>query len=202
MHERTDSLMKKKFKISFNSPVILGFAGICLIAMLLNMVTFGQSNKLLFMTYHSSIASPLTYLRFFTHVLGHAGWQHLVGNMSYILLLGPMMEEKYGGMTILIVILITGLVTGLINYIFFPFTALLGASGVVFAFIILSSFTGFNDGEIPLTFILVSVIYIGQQIVEGIAGQDNISQMAHIFGGIVGGIAGFLLNRKKAGAGK
>lgn len=202
MYERTDSLMKKKFKISFNSPVILGFAGICLIAMLLNMVTFGESNRLLFMTYHSSIASPLTYLRFFTHVLGHAGWQHLIGNMSYILLLGPMMEEKYGGKTILTVILITGLVTGLVNYIAFPFTGLLGASGVVFAFIILSSFTGFNDGEIPLTFILVSVIYIGQQIVEGIADQDNISQMAHIFGGIVGGIAGFLLNRKKADAGK
>ena len=69
-----------------------------------------------------------------------------------------------------------------------------GASGVVFAFIVLGSFTGFNAGEIPLTFILVVIIFIGQQVYEGIAVQDNISNMAHIVGGIVGGVVGYTLN--------
>ena len=72
-----------------------------------------------------------------------------------------------------------------------------GASGVVFAFIILASFTGFKEGEIPLTFILVAVIFIGQQVYESIAVQDNISNMAHIVGGIVGSVTGYLLNRQK-----
>ena len=71
-----------------------------------------------------------------------------------------------------------------------------GASGVVFAFIILASFTGFKEGEIPLTFILVAVIFIGQQVYEGIAVQDNISNMAHIIGGIIGAVLGYLLNKK------
>jgi GlpG protein len=60
----------------------------------------------------------------------------------------------------------------------------------------LASFTGFKEGEIPLTFILVAAIYIGQQVYEGVALRDNISNMAHIVGGIVGAIVGYVLNRK------
>ena len=82
------------------------------------------------------------------------------------------------------------------NYIFFPSAALCGASGVVFAFILLSSFTNFKEGELPLTFVLVAVFFIGQQIWEGITVQDNISNMAHIVGGIIGGILGYGLNKK------
>ena len=42
------------------------------------------------------------------------------------------------------------------------------ASGLVFAFILLNSFTSFKEGEIPLTCILVAFIFIGQQIYDGI----------------------------------
>jgi GlpG protein len=107
-----------------------------------------------------------------------------------------MLEEKYGSAELAKVMAITALATGLVNYIFFWNVALCGASGVVFAFIVLSSFTGFKEGEIPLTFILVAVIFIGEQVYEGIAVQDNISNMAHIVGGIVGAVAGYGFNRK------
>ena len=107
-----------------------------------------------------------------------------------------MLEEKYGSDTILKIMAITAFVTALINYIFFPSIALCGASGIVFAFILLASFTGFRAGEITLTFILVAILYIGQQIYEGIVLVDNISNMAHIVGGVVGAILGYKLNRK------
>ena len=107
-----------------------------------------------------------------------------------------MLEEKYGSKEMLEVIGVTALATGIVNYIFFWNVALCGASGVVFAFIVLASFTGFRAGEIPLSFILVAVIFIGQQVYEGIAVQDNISNMAHIVGGIVGAVVGYNLNRK------
>ncbi|MBQ6456344.1 MAG: rhomboid family intramembrane serine protease [Mogibacterium sp.] len=187
--------MKKK--ITFNSPVILAFVFISFGAMAANYLTLGASNKLLFMTYHSSLANPLTYVRFFTHVLGHAGWSHYIGNMMYILLLGPMLEEKYGAPKILEVILTTALVTALLNYFLFPGIALCGASGVVFAFILLTSFTGFNEGEIPLTVILVAVIFIGQQVYEGVFLQDNVSNLSHIAGGLVGAVTGYNLNMKR-----
>lgn len=187
--------MKKKFKITFNAPVVLTFVVICFIATILGIITQGRSTQAVFMTYHSSLKNPMTYIRFIIHVFGHFGWGHFIGNASYLLLLGPMLEEKYGSDRIIIVIAITALATGLINYIFFENVALCGASGVVFAFIVLASFTGFKAGEIPLTFILVVIIFIGQQVYEGITIQDNISNMAHIVGGIVGACVGYGLNK-------
>jgi GlpG protein len=164
---------------------------------LIGVITGGTITQQFFMTYHSSLASPLTYLRLFTHVLGHSGWQHFIGNASYLLLLGPMLEEKYGSKILVEIILITAVITGIINYIFFPHVALYGASGVVFAFIILASFTGFRNGEIPVTFILVAIIYIGQQVYEGVTVTDDISNMAHIIGGLVGSFVGYNLNKKR-----
>ena len=189
-------MKKKKIRLTFNSPIVISLVAISFIATLLNYVTGGRSGQLLFMTYHSALLSPMTWIRAFTHIFGHADWAHLVGNLSYVLLLGPILEEKYGSGTLAEVIAVTALGTSLINYIFFPTVGLCGASGVVFAFILLSSFTSFKDGEIPITFVLVTVFFIGQQIWEGIIVQDNISNMAHIVGGIIGGFLGYGLNKK------
>lgn len=188
-------MKKPNFKITFNAPVTLGFVFLCFIVTILGVVSGGGITRSFFATYHSPLSNPLTFVRLFTHVLGHSGWSHFIGNASYLLLLGPMLEEKYGSGQLLEVIGITAVVTGLFNYIFFWNTALCGASGVVFAFILLSSFTGFKEGEIPLTLILVVVVFLGQQVYEGIAVQDNISNSAHIVGGLVGTVIGYVLNK-------
>lgn len=187
-------MKKKKLRVTFNAPVVLSIVAISFVATLLNYITGGTSGRLVFSTYHSALLSPMSWLRAFTHIFGHADWAHLVGNMSYLLLLGPMLEEKYSSQTLAAVVAITAVITSLVNYIFFPSVALCGASGVVFAFILLSSFTSFKEGEIPLTFILVAVFFIGQQVIEGITVRDNISNLSHIVGGIVGGLLGYGLN--------
>ena len=188
--------MKKKMIITFNSPVVLGFVLICFIVTLLGVVSGGSITELLFMTYRSSLTNPLTYIRMITHVFGHSGWSHFIGNASYLLLLGPMLEEKYGSKTLIQIIVFTAIVTSLFHMIVFHDAALCGASGVVFAFIVLASFTGFKEGEIPLTFILVVIIFIGQQVFEGITVRDDISNTGHIIGGAVGSLTGYLLNKK------
>ena len=186
----------KKLHISFNSPVVLTFVVLSCAVMIRNYATGGKSNEILFVTYRSGILNPMTWIRFFTHVLGHLGWEHYINNMMMILITGPMLEEKYGSRAIIEVILLTGLVVGIVNWAFFPGVALCGASGVVFAFILMTSFTGFKEGEIPLTVILVALIFIGEQVYEGMFIQDNVSQMAHIVGGFVGATAGYMLNKK------
>lgn len=186
-----------KVRITFNSPVILGFTFICLGVLLLDQVTGGAVNRLLFSVYRSSLLNPLTYVRFVGHVFGHAGWSHFIGNIMLILVVGPLLEEKYGSQNMAVVILTTALATGLVNYILFPHIRLLGASGVVFALILLSSFTSLREGEIPLTFILVAVVYIGEQIYSGIFVRDNISNLTHILGGLVGAGLGYLMNKNK-----
>ena len=189
--------MNNKIQVSFNSPIILGFVILSFIVYIVDNLTGGFSTRLLFSVYRSSFISPFTYLRFFGHVLGHAGLDHFLGNIMLILVIGPMLEEKYGSSNILFVILATALVTGLVHFFEFPNVYLLGASGVVFAFILLSSFAGFRDGKIPFTFILVALLYIGQQVYQGVFVQDNISNLTHILGGIVGAVLGYIMNKEK-----
>ncbi len=192
---QTDNTAKKRIRITFNSPVILSFVGVCLLALILDKITGGISTLKLFSVYRSSFLNPLTYVRLIGHIFGHAGWSHFINNIMMILILGPMLEEKYGSKDILLVILITAVVTGAFHMIFSPFSRLLGASGVVFAFILLSSLTSFDDGGIPVTFILVAVIYIGEQIYQLIAITSNVSNITHIIGGAVGATFGFVSNK-------
>ncbi len=187
----------RRLKISFNSPVVLWFSIICLISLILGYLTNGVSTDLVFSVYRSSLANPLTYVRFIGHVFGHANWEHFLGNITLLLVIGPMLEEKYGSLNILFVILATAVITGVVNFVFFPNVQLLGASGVVFAFILLSSFVSIKEGTIPVTFILVAVIYIGGQIYDGIFVQDDVSNLTHIVGGAVGSALGYVMAKNK-----
>ena len=183
-------------RIKFNSPVVLTFVFVSLISLLLGLATNNASTKLFFSVYRSSPINPLTYIRLFTHVLGHIDWSHYINNMLIILVVGPLLEEKYGSANIVLIIIATAFFSGIANMIMFPQTKLLGASGVVFAFILLSSITSFDQGKIPLTFLLVAVIYIGGQILSAIMVQDNISNRNHFIGGIIGSVFGYFINNR------
>ncbi len=186
---------RKGFRLSFNAPATLTFAGLCVAVRIVGMLTGGASDLTLFSVYRASLLDPLTWVRCVCHVLGHAGWDHLIGNMMYILLLGPMIEEKYGAKNMAVIIAVTAVVTGVVSMVFFPRVMLLGASGVVFALILISSITVREDRTIPVTFILVAVLYLGQEVYNGIFVKDNVSQLAHIVGGAVGSALGFLLSK-------
>lgn len=185
----------KKIVIRFNAPVILTFALLSLLALLLGNWTNGAATHQYFSVYRSSLSDPLTYVRFIGHVLGHADYEHYMGNMLLLLLVGPGLEEKYSSGTMVWMILVTALVTGLVHFVFFPGSALLGASGVVFMMIVLSSFTAMRRGEIPVTLILVVIFYLGGEIMDGLFKKDNISQITHIVGGLCGLIFGFTVRR-------
>lgn len=186
----------KKIKISYNAPVVLSFVLACFLTTLIGVFTNNSSTEFLFSVYRGSVTNPLTYVRLFTHVLGHSGFEHFIGNAMYLLLIGPMLEEKYGSNTMLKIILSTALITGVVHCFIWSSYSLCGASGIVFAFIIVSSFTAFKDGEIPISFLLVAILYIGNEIYDGIIIRDNISNLTHILGGAVGSIAGYRLNKK------
>ena len=194
---KAESLLKRPtLKISYNAPVTLTFALLCLLALGLGQLTNGWTTSHLFQVYRCSLADPLAFARFFGHVLGHANFNHFIGNIVLILVLGPGLEDRYGSYPVLWAVLLTALVSGLIQFICFPGTALLGASGIVFMMILLSSFAGMKQGTIPLTLIFVAVFYLGGQLWDALFVQDNISQLTHIIGGLCGTVLGFSLGRK------
>ncbi|WP_294552719.1 rhomboid family intramembrane serine protease [uncultured Pseudoflavonifractor sp.] len=183
-------------RIQYNSPVILTFFFLSLAALVLNQLTGGWTNLHLFSVYRSPI-SPLFFVRLLGHVLGHAGWDHFLGNMLLLLVVGPPLEEKYGSSTLLAGIVLTAAVSGLLQCLFFPGTALLGASGIVFMLIMLSSLAGMRAGSIPVTLILVAVLYLGQEVYSILFIQDNVANFMHLVGGACGTAFGFLAARKK-----
>lgn len=191
-------------KIRYNSPVVLTFSLICIAVYVVDLVfsigsapnTVGPVTRQFFTL--SGIfdwGNPMDYLRLFTYTMGHANQAHIMGNMSIFLLIAPIMEEKYGSRQILLMMLATALITGFFQILLFD-TALLGASGIVFMFIVLVSFANVQKGSIPLTFILVVLFFIGQEIIHSLQ-TNNVSEYAHIMGGVMGGIFGATMKRKK-----
>lgn len=179
-------------RLHYNSPVVLTFTLLAMVVLAVDPLT-DYTMMMSFFTVlpGGSLADPMTWFRIFSHVLGHANWEHLLGNFAIILLIGPILEEKYGSARLLVMMLFTAFVTGLIVTLFFR-TALLGASGIAFMMILLGSFANTKAGKIPLTFIFVAVIYLGREIFTAFS-EDQISQMAHIIGGVMGGAFGFFL---------
>ena len=180
-------------KLQYNSPVILSFFLVSLLALILGKLTGGWTTAAFFSVYRSSLASPFTYILFFGHVLGHANMNHFMGNMLLLLVVGPPLEEKYGSGRLLIGICFTALVSGLLQFLCFPGTALLGASGVVFMLIMLASVAGMKEGKIPLTLILVAVLYLGQELYSMIFVSDQVANLMHIVGGACGTAFGFYI---------
>jgi len=191
-------------RIKYNAPTVLSFTLLCALVLLLDRTVFPHFIENWFMVPGRGFfnAGKINHwVSILTHAAGHASWTHLINNFTLILLIGPMLEESYGSTDLLIMILITALVTGILNVLIFR-SYLLGASGVVFMMILLSSFTNFTHGEIPLTFILVLILYMGVQIFNS-ADSENISHFAHIIGGLCGSFFGFFLpNEKKRTGGQ
>ena len=188
-------MRRGSIRLQYNSPVVLTFALLSLLVLWLHRWTGGRSTAALFSVYRSSLRDLLTYPRFVLHVLGHASYTHLLHNMMLILVVGPPLEEKYGSKPLLWAIAVTALVSGLVHWLFFPGTALMGASGIVFMMIVMSSLSGMREGCIPLTLVLVLALYLGGEIVDGITLSDNVSQLTHILGGVCGAFLGIGLRR-------
>ncbi len=182
-------------RISYNAPFTLTFAFICVGVFILDQITGGRLIFHLFSVQPSmSWANPVSFIRLITHVFGHISAEHLVFNLAIILLLGPMLEQKYGLSTLIILSVVVAAATGAFTALLLPY-GLLGASGIAFLLIILGSYTRARSGAVPLTFIVVAVLFLGNEIWQSFTRDDNIAHFAHIIGGLVGGLYGHYRGR-------
>jgi rhomboid protease GluP len=183
-------------RIRYNAPVVLTLTLLATAVLVADQLSGGAVIPRYFVTYpeFQGPGGPgLAAVRLFTYVLGHQNWVHLMSNFSFILLIGPVLEEKYGSGPLFVMMLVTALVTGVLNALLFR-TGLMGASGIVFMLILLSSFSNIRSGEIPLTFVLIVVLFLAREVIAAF-GQDDISQFAHVLGGICGSLFGFVFTR-------
>ena len=176
-----------KIRITYNAPVVLTFT---LAAVVVFCVTRLATPLQSWFEAWPNLDGIRGYVGLFSHILGHASWEHLLGNFMLILLLGPILEERHGSGPLLLMILLTALITGVANIVLSN-AGLMGASGIVFMMILLASMANVKGGEIPLTFIAVAIIYLGGEVIHSFR-NDNISQLAHLVGGAAGAAFGFM----------
>ena len=185
--------MDKVKRIFKRYPVTCTFTGLCVVALLLNYLTAGYANRVLFSVYRSSLKDPLFYFRLVGHSLGHSGINHLLNNMLLVVLVGPMLEDRYPRGFLIGFILFTSVFIALANLIFFPNIRLLGASGVACGFLMLMA-TGLigRRGEIPLSFMLVPGYFVFRQLYGAIFLRDTVSQFSHLLGYLCGFLFGYM----------
>ena len=190
---------KRNFAIDLNAPVILWLTIIALAVLIIDLIT-PINIVMLFGARRTSFSDPMQYVRLFTHVLVHADIGHYVGNFMMALAIGPMVEEKYGSDRLVFAIVITAFITGLFKVLLFPGVVLVGASGIVFMLILMASFTNIKQGRLPITVLLVAILYIGNEVMLGLFTADNVSRISHIIGGICGAVFGVVVHSKKINA--
>ena len=180
-------------KFDYNSPVILTYFFICLIILLIDKLCKGKFSATFFTTYkNDSLLNPLTYFKLISHSLGHTDWDHLYSNFIKILLIGPLIEEKYGSINLLIAMIITSLIIGIINKLFGK-GGILGASGVAYMLILLSSFVNMENGKIPITLTLIILFFVVDEVIKLFRRKkDGVSHLGHITGAICGVVFGIL----------
>ena len=180
-------------KFDYNAPVILTYFFICLIILLIDKLCKGKFSATFFTTYkNDSLLNPLTYFKLVSHSLGHADWDHLYSNFIKILLIGPLIEEKYGSINLLIAMILTSLIIGIVNKILGK-GGILGASGVAYMLILLSSFANMENGKIPITLTLIILFFVVDEVIKLFRRKkDGVSRLGHITGAICGIVFGLL----------
>lgn len=180
-------------KFDYNAPVILTYFFICLIILIIDKIMRGKFSTMFFSSgRNDSLLNPLTYFKLVSHSLGHSNWDHLYSNFLKILLIGPLIEEKYGSYQLLIMMIITSLIIGIINRLFSK-NRILGASGIAYMLIVLCSFVNIEDGKIPLTLVLILLFFVVDEIINLLRRKkDGVSHLGHVTGAICGLILGIL----------
>jgi membrane associated rhomboid family serine protease len=191
-----------KLRITYNAPVVLTLALVSFLVYLLpgsfeDPKLDPHALRTWFISY-PHLGEPFgarSYVGLFTHIFGHANWQHLIGNMMMILLIGPILEERHGSLSLLLMITVCALVSGLVTLMMGGMS--IGASGIVFMMIILASTANIRGGDIPLTFIAIAIMYLGGELYNAATAHDNVDHIGHLVGGAVGAMFGFLGGKPK-----
>lgn len=193
--------------ISLDAPVTLGLMAASIVVQFLTDHVWSSLTQDYFSLWpwaYTSFWQPMTYLRLFTQVIGHGGWDHLLGNLTIIILVGPPCEAAYGARSLSVMMLITAFVTSVFHYAMAPKYALqLGASGIVFMLITLNSLKDHKEGKIRVSFLALLALWVWKELKGFIhnrvsGSNDGVSHLAHLFGAVVGALLGFLINDRGA----
>jgi len=198
-------MAKRKFslglKIVYDAPATLSFVFICIALFILDNLVFKQKISGFLMSPTVSNGhlpfNPTkigTYFRLISYSFGAASSTALIINMIFVLLMGPTMEERYGTVVIAIMMFVSALFAGVLNSCFCRYQ-LTGCEAIVFMMILLNSFLSLSKKKIPLSFVMIFILFILKDNLERNA-NGSIGIIINIAGGLCGSLFAFLTSPK------
>jgi len=165
-------------------------------------------NRVVIYRYSFKTAEP-SILTLFTSMFLHGGWDHLIGNMIFLFLIGFSVEMTLGRTTYLSAYLISGVCSGLFYMLLMPnslkwgigasgaiaglmgmYTILFGMRKIRFFFTLL-----FYFDFVRAPAIILLPIWLGYEVFMQIYSADNVNRFAHIGGLLSGALIGYLAKR-------
>jgi membrane associated rhomboid family serine protease len=156
-----------------------------------------------------------TFVGLIGHMFLHVGWLHLLGNLLYLYLLGPFVEDAWGKPAYAVFYLGTGMLAALVFALHYPDSGvpMVGASGAIsgvmggflirywhariryfymFSILVRGTFTAPAWVMLPVGFIME---LISASIVDSITpgGGGGVAHWAHVWGFIFGIAGAFLI---------
>lgn len=136
-----------------------------------------------------------------TYQFLHANIAHIAFNMIALLSFGPVVENYFKSNFIWFY-LISGIGAALLQFVFIPETALIGASGAIFGVLLVSVILD-PESKILLFFILpikgkwlIPIMLIFEAYMAFFEEPDGIAHLAHL-GGAITGFLYFIITKKK-----
>ena len=135
------------------------------------------------------------YWQFFTYMFSHVDFWHLFSNMLGLYIFGRIVERSVGSREFLLYYLLTGTLAGFASYFFYLysgslFTVVLGASGALYAIMLLFSVLFPNAvvyvfGIIPMRAPILVIIYFCSDFF-GQCRADGTAHLGHLSGLLFG----------------
>lgn len=186
-------------RLIVDSPVVLGFGFLCMLLYALDLIIPGDVQKMLGCPHAFQPYRPTHWVRTVTHVFAHSSLPHIKGNMGMLMLVGPSVENEFGSENLAKIMLAVAVSSWFAHVLAGRENSVqLGASGVVFALILLNSLVSATVGTVPLSFVITAIIWVSEELYLLFFGKDGVSHHAHLTGAIVGTLAGYYIHRQRA----
>ena len=133
----------------------------------------------------------------------HAGWGHLIANTVPLLVVGAIIALS-GIRTFVLVTAFGWLISGVLTWLIGGSSTHIGASGIVFAYIVFVIVRGlFTRAPLHIIVGIIAALYYGVGVLGGMLpfGNDGISWQGHLGGAIGGVLAASTLGRRGTSSG-
>lgn len=144
-------------------------------------------------------ASSSAWWKFFASIFGHGGLEHFLNNAFFIAVFGSIYERWTSGRVFLATFIASGIFANLSAFVFFPASAIIGASGGAMG--VLAALAVYRPRQIglalgvpaPMWAVLVTYVFIN---FVGIPAATGVAYEAHLLGMVAGAVFGLWLREE------